>query len=279
MKRLLPVAIHAALIVAVLLTLYPILWVIKLAFSGTQQLDLSVNPLPTTFSLQNFAGLLQPRTASGEILFWRQAINSLVVAAAVTVVGVLFSASAAYALSRFSFRGKEATVKSLYFSQLMPGVVSLIPLYVLLDRLRLGGSLLGLILVYTATAIPFCVLMLRGAYDALPRELDEAVLLDGGTYYTAFFRVALPLSRPALATTALFSFLTAWNEFILAATLLSRPERYTLPVAIQQYVGDFHSEWGHFAAGALLVSLPVMALFLALERHLAGGLTQGAVKG
>ena len=168
----------------------------------------------------------------------------------------------------------------------MPGVVSLIPLYVLLDRLHalfarfhLDSSLFGLVLVYTATAIPFCVLMLRGAYDALPRELDEAVLLDGGTYYTAFFRVALPLSKPALATTALFSFLTAWNEFILAATLLSRPERYTLPVAIQQYVGDFHSEWGHFAAGALLVSLPVMALFLVLERHLAGGLTQGAVKG
>lgn len=279
MKRLAPIAVHVALVVAVALTLYPILWVLKLALSGTQQLSLSVNPLPTAFRLDNFAGLLQPRTADGTVLFWRQALNSMIIAAAVTVVGVLFSASAAYALSRFSFRGKDSTVKFLYLSQMMPGVVSMIPLYVLLDRLGLASSLFGLILVYTATAVPFCVLMLRGAYDALPRELDEAVLLDGGTYYTAFFRVALPLSRPALATTALFSFLTAWNEFILAATLMARPDRYTLPVAIQQYVGDFHSEWGHFAAGALVVSIPVMALFLVLERHLAGGLTQGAVKG
>lgn len=279
MKKLAPIAIHLALLAAVAVTLYPILWVIKLAFSGTQTLTLSVNPLPTTLRLDNFIGLLQPRAADGSILFVRQAINSLVVAGAVTIVGVQLSAGAAYALSRFSFRGRDGTVKFLYLSQLMPGVVSLIPLYVLLDRLHLGSSLFGLILVYITTAIPFCVLMLRSAYDALPRELDEAVLLDGGSYFTAYWKVALPLSRPALATTALFSFLTAWNEFILAATLMSRPERYTLPVAIQQYVGDFHSEWGHFAAGALVVSLPVMALFLMLERHLAGGLTQGAVKG
>jgi arabinogalactan oligomer/maltooligosaccharide transport system permease protein len=162
---------------------------------------------------------------------------------------------------------------------MLPGVVTLIPLYVLLDRLHLLDSLLGLILVYATTAIPFCVLMLRGFFDSLPRELDEAVLLDGGTYWTAFYRIALPLARPALATTALFSFLTAWNEFILAATLMAHPRRYTLPVAIQQYVGDFSADWGVFAAGALVVSLPVMALFLALERHLSGGLTQGAIKG
>ena len=106
-----------------------------------------------------------------------------------------------------------------------------------------------------------------------------AVLIDGGTRFDAFYRVALPLARPALAVTALFSFLTAWNEFILAATLMNDPLSFTLPVQLQRYVGDFSTEWGHFAAGAVIVSLPVMALFLALERHLVGGLTQGAVKG
>src|SRR5262249_41203675 len=139
--------------------------------------------------------------------------------------------------------------------------------------------LLGLILVYATTAIPFCVFMLKGYFDTLPRELEEAVLLDGGTHWDAFFRVALPLARPALAVTALFSVLTAWHEVILSATVLNGPLSFTLPVQLQRFVGDYSTEWGHFAAAAVLVSIPVMALFMALERHLVGGLTSGAVKG
>jgi arabinogalactan oligomer/maltooligosaccharide transport system permease protein len=158
-------------------------------------------------------------------------------------------------------------------------VVTSIPLYVLLDRLGLLNRLAGLVLVYATTAIPFCVFMLKGYFDSLPRELEEAVLLDGGTRADAFFRVILPLSRPAIAVTALFCFLTSWNEFILAATFMNDPLAFTLPVQLQRYVGDYSTEWGHFAAGAVLVSLPVMALFFALQQHLVGGLTQGAVKG
>jgi arabinogalactan oligomer/maltooligosaccharide transport system permease protein len=162
---------------------------------------------------------------------------------------------------------------------MFPGVVTSIPLYVLLDRIGLLNRASGLILVYATTAIPFCVFMLKGYFDTLPRDLEEAVLLDGGTRFDAFWRVALPLARPALAVTALFCFLTAWNEFILAATFMNDPRSFTLPVAMRRYVGDYATEWGHFAAGAILVSLPVMALFFALERHLVGGLTQGGVKG
>src|SRR5262249_15771334 len=146
-------------------------------------------------------------------------------------------------------------------------------------RLGLLNRLAGLVLVYATTAIPFCVFMLKGYFDSLPRELEEAVLLDGGTRFDAFFRVALPLSRPALAVTALFCLFTALHEFILASPFMSDARSWTLPVALQRYVGDYSTEWGHFAAGAILVSLPVMALFYALERHLVGGLTQGGVKG
>jgi arabinogalactan oligomer/maltooligosaccharide transport system permease protein len=121
--------------------------------------------------------------------------------------------------------------------------------------------------------------VLKGFFDSLTRELEEAVMLDGGSRFDAFFRVALPLCRPALAVTALFAFLSAWNEFILAATFMSRPQSYTLPVLLNHYVGDYSTEWGHFAAGAVLVSLPVMALFFALQRNLIGGITQGCVKG
>jgi arabinogalactan oligomer/maltooligosaccharide transport system permease protein len=272
-------AIHAALAAATVVTLYPVVWVLKMALSPSQGFALSPSPLPRAVTLRNFADVLGARDAAGHWLFGRQLVNSIVVSLAVTLLGVALACTAAYALSRFRFPGRRTSLRAFLLSQMFPGVVTSIPLYVLLDRLGLLNRQLGLVLVYATTAIPFCVFMLKAYFDTLPRELEEAVLLDGGTRFDAFFRVVLPLSRPALAVTALFSFLTAWNEFILAATFMNDPLSYTLPVALQRYVGDYSTEWGHFAAGAVIVSLPVMALFLALERHLIGGLTQGAVKG
>jgi arabinogalactan oligomer/maltooligosaccharide transport system permease protein len=276
MKRALT---HAALVLATFATLYPVLWVLKMALAPGQGFQLTANPLPTSFTLANFAEVLTARDAAGHLLFAYQLANSLIVAAAVTGVGVSLACTAAYALSRFRFPGRDTTLRGFFVSQMFPGVVTSIPLYVLLDRLHLLDRLAGLVLVYATTAVPFCVFMLKSAFDGLPRELEEAVLLDGGTRADAFFSVALPLSRPAIAVTALFCFLTAWNEFILAATFMSQPTHFTLPVQLQRYVGDYSTEWGHFAAGAVLVSMPVMALFFALERHLVGGLTQGGVKG
>ena len=121
--------------------------------------------------------------------------------------------------------------------------------------------------------------MLKGYFDTIPRELEEAAIMDGASHLQVFLKVVLPLARPALAVTALFSFMTAWNEFILAATLLNDQTVFTLPVALQRFVGEYKVEWGKFAAGALIVSAPVMALFFALQKHLVGGLTAGGVKG
>ena len=271
--------VHFLLVPVTVLTLYPVLWVLKMALSPAQAFALSANPFPTTWSLQNFAEVLTARDSVGHYLFARQLVNSVVVAALVTAIGLVLSTTAAWSLSRYRFPGREATLRGFLLTQMFPGVVTSIPLYVLLDHLGLLNHLMGLVLVYATTSIPFCTFMLKAYFDTLPRELEEAVLLDGGTRWDAFFRVALPLSRPALAVTALFAFLASWNEFILAATFMTDPVSFTLPVQLHRYVGDYSTEWGHFAAGAILVSLPVMALFLALERHLIGGLTDGAVKG
>lgn len=279
MKTLRTMVVHAVLILATVATLYPVLWVVKMALSPSQGFSLSPSPLPTAVTLRNFVDVVTTHDDAGRWLFGRQLANSIVVAAAATAVGVALACSAAYALSRFRFPGRRTSLRGFLVSQMFPGVVTSIPLYVLLDRLGLLNHMLGLVLVYATTAIPFCVFMLKGYFDSLPRELEEAVLLDGGTRFDAFWRVALPLARPALAVTALFCFLTAWNEFILAFTFMTDPRSWTLPVALQRYVGDYSTEWGHFAAGAIVVSLPVMALFFALERHLVGGLTQGGVKG
>lgn len=279
MRLLRTVLLHLLLLIATAVTMYPVLWVLKMALSPSQSFALTPTPWPTEFSLNNFRDVLYTRDAGGQLLFVRQLLNSVIVSAAVTVVGVAFSCSAAYALSRFRFPGRRTSLRVFLFAQMFPGVVTTIPLYIVLEKLHLLDHLGGLVLCYATTAVPFCVFMLKGAFDSLPRELEEAVLIDGGTRFDAFVRVALPLSRPAIAVTALFAFLTAWNEYILAATFISRPERYTLPVLLSRYVGDYSTEWGHFAAGAVLVSTPVMVLFFALQRHLISGMTAGGVKG
>ena len=147
------------------------------------------------------------------------------------------------------------------------------------DTLGLLDQTLGLVFVYSTTSIPFCVWNLKGYFDTIPKDLEESALMDGASQFTIFWRIIMPLSRPAIAVTALFSFMTAWNEYILAATFMSKESAYTLPVRLQSYVGNYTTEWGHFAAGALLVSIPVMILFFILQKHLVGGLTAGAVKG
>ena len=271
--------VHVILVFATVATLYPVVWVVRMAFTPSQGFSSSGTAWPEHPTLDNFRDVVGTHDLAGHWLFGRQLVNSLVVSLAVTIVGLILATSAAYALSRFRFRGRTTSLRAFLLSQMFPGVVTSIPLYVLLDHLHLLNHLAGLVLVYATTAIPFCVFMLKGYFDTLPRELEEAVLLDGGTRFTAFWRVSLPLARPALAVTALFSFLTAWNEFILAATFINEPTGFTLPVALQRYVGDYSTEWGHFAAGAIIVSLPVMALFFALEKYLVGGLTAGGVKG
>jgi arabinogalactan oligomer/maltooligosaccharide transport system permease protein len=194
-------------------------------------------------------------------------------------VGVLLSCTAAYALSRFRFPGRRASLATFLVVQMFPSTLLMLPLYVLLEALGLLNRLGGLVLVYATTSIPFCVWTLKGYFDTLPRELEEAARIDGASTLGVFFRIVLPLSRPAIAVTALFSFMTAWNEFILAGTFITDERGYTLPVLLHHYIGEYHAEWGHFAAAALVTSVPVMALFYVLQRYLVGGLTAGAVKG
>jgi arabinogalactan oligomer/maltooligosaccharide transport system permease protein len=271
--------IHLTLVIACAGALYPVLWVVKLAFSPTQSLSLSISPIPEAVTLDHFRDVLGATDAQGRWLFGRQLLASLVVSAATTLVGLSLAVTGAYALSRYRFPGKNTGMQALLVTQMFPATLMSVPLYALLKMLGLLDSWGGLVLVYSTSSLPFCVWMLKGYFDTIPRELEEAAVMDGATPWQVFIRVVLPLAKPALAVTALFSFMTAWNEFILAATLINDAARFTLPVALQQYVGEWKTEWGHFAAGALIVSAPVMALFFALQRSLVGGLTAGAVKG
>jgi arabinogalactan oligomer/maltooligosaccharide transport system permease protein len=212
-------------------------------------------------------------------LFGRQLLNSLIVALCTTILGIFLATTAAYAFSRFRFPGRRAGLLSFLVIQMFPGTMMMIPLYILVSSLGLLDQLLGLILVYSTTAIPFCVWMLKGYFDTIPKELEESAIIDGASRFRIFWSIILPLAKPAIAVTGLFSFMTAWNEFILAATFMNDETAHTLPVMLNGFVSATTVEWGHFAAGAIIVSIPVVALFFLLQRHLVSGLTAGGVKG
>jgi arabinogalactan oligomer/maltooligosaccharide transport system permease protein len=269
------IATHALLITCCAVVLYPVLWVLKMALSPGQGFSMSASPVPDEISADNFVHIF---TMDGG-LFWRQLLNSVIVSFTTTIIGVALACTAAYAFSRFRFPGRRAGMAGFLVTQMFPGVVMAIPLYILLDELGLLDSLTGLILVYSTSSLPFCVWMLKGYFDTIPRDLEEAAIMDGAGQWTIFTRIILPLAKPAIVVTGLFSFMTAWNEFILAATFLSDERMFTLPVVLQRFVGDYSTKWGYFAAGAIVVSLPVMALFFRLQKYLIGGLTAGAVKG
>jgi arabinogalactan oligomer/maltooligosaccharide transport system permease protein len=273
------VVIHVALVAIVAAVLYPVTLVCKKAFEPGRTFSLSASPIPKQVTLDHFGDLFTARTGSGELAFLHHALNSLVVALATTVVGVLLSCTAAYALSRFRFPARKASLTTFLVVQMFPATLLLMPLYVVLDKLGLLNSIAGLVLVYATTAIPFCVWTLKGYFDTLPRELEEAARIDGATPWMIFRRIILPLARPGIAVTALFSFMTAWNEFIMASTFMTNESRYTLPVLIATTVTEHTSDNGLFAAGALITSIPVMIAFYLLQRYLVGGLTAGAVKG
>lgn len=280
--------LHLVLLVMVGITVYPVLWVLTIALSGQQGLVIAdlpadpsaldrlraVVPWPSQFSAANF------RSVMADQPFGRWLFNSAVVAAATTFLGVALACTAAYAFSRFRFPGRRAGLMSFLVSQMFPGVLTLIPLYIIIVKwLGLGSSWIGLVLVYTMTAIPFCVWMMKGYFDTIPRELEESALIDGASPARVFFTIVLPLAKPAVAVTALFSFMTAWNEFIQAATFMDKEAMYTAPVGLRFFVGGFQQQWGYFAAGAIITAIPIMVLFMFLQRYLVSGLTAGAVKG
>jgi arabinogalactan oligomer/maltooligosaccharide transport system permease protein len=274
---------HLLLIVAVAFALYPVLWVISTAFSASAEPVPRVLPLPEGPTLEHLRGVaFSTLKVPGEPerwLFGLQFLNSIVISLATALVGVVIAIPTAYALSRFEFVGKEGGVRTLLATQMFPAVASAIPLYIILDALGLLGTRSGLVLCYATTAVPFAIFQLRGAFDTIPRDLEEAAMVDGATRFEAFVRVVLPAARPAIAVTALFAFMSAYNEFVLAHTMLGREEMYTLPVVLQRYISEFSADWPKFAAGSLLVSIPVMILFYIAQRHLIAGLTSGGVKG
>lgn len=266
--------IHSFLFGMLIIALFPVFFVLQAAVRPSQSLyTLTLSLWPSHPTLDNFKYILT------QIPFPLWLRNSLVVCGATMVAGLVGSATGAYALSRFRFAGKRMTLILLLAIQSFPTVLALIPIYIILRLVHLVGTPFGLILAYVSVALVFAAWNLKGYFDTIPHELDEAALIDGCTPTQAFLRITLPLAVPALAVTALLMFITGWNEWVMAQTLLSDENNYTVPVGLWGLQNDYRIPWGYFASAALIVSIPIMTLFLLLQRYFRSGLTVGGVKG
>lgn len=254
---------------------FPLLWLLSASFKSTQELNsLAVNLIPQQWDFSNYASALERQnllTAAG---------NSILVAIVTMVISVLLSMPMAYALARLKGKLRAAGTVWILVSQVFPTILIIIPLFLVLRSLQLNDTLFGLILVYVTFTMPFTLWMLQGYVAAIPPELEEAAEMDGAGRFTILRTVILPLLAPGLVATAMFTFVSAWNEFFLALVLIQSPELYTLPIALRSFLGaEGQTQLGPLAAGAILATIPSLIIFGILQKRLTGGMLAGAVKG
>lgn len=271
-SRLASVGLHGTLILASAIAVFPVAWVLLTSLkpaSGWQSTELKLFSDPT---LANYQQVLT------ETKFLRWFANSVVVAGLTTVVGLFLAATAAYALSRMRFPGQRPLMSGFLVVQMFPVAILIVPIYNIMAALHLLNTYGGLVLAYCTVAVPFCAWMLKGYFDTISPEIDEAGRMDGLTPFGTFWRLILPLSRPGLAVTGFYSFLTAWGEVAYATTFMVGEENYTLAVGMQQFVGQYKAEWGLLTASSVLITIPVGIVFFLAQKHLVAGLTAGGSK-
>ncbi|WP_159455229.1 sugar ABC transporter permease [Pseudobacteriovorax antillogorgiicola] len=214
-----------------------------------------------------------------EYLFLQWIYNSLIIAFSASFIGVFLAATTAYAFARFNFPGKQFANGFLFTTQMIPAPMMIIPVYLVVKSLNLGNTYAGLVLAMSVTTLPFSIMVLRGYFETIPKSLEDAARVDGCNPISTFFRILLPLSTPALAIAFLFSFTSAWTEFLLASTLIDDVELRPWTLGLMEFSGSFDSRWGLFAAGSVVIAIPSMMLFLYSSKYVVSGLTVGSVKG
>ncbi|MGC4937244.1 carbohydrate ABC transporter permease [Kribbella sp. DT2] len=267
------VAKFAGLGICLVLTVFPLYWILVTSFKDPG--SIFAYPLkywPTNFSLDNYTGLF--KQSNFGVFIGNSLIVSLVAAALATLVSLL----AAYVLARFEFVSKGAVMGAFLVTQMIPGFIALGSLYILMTRMYLVDSRVGLILVYVAVSIPLCTVMLRGFFENVPASLEEAAMVDGCSRLSALFRVLVPVMTPGIAASYIFNFVNCWNELFLSVTLLNSDSNKTVPAALNGFISSYNIDWGSMSAAAVLSIIPTMILFAVASRYIVQGLTAGAVK-
>jgi arabinogalactan oligomer/maltooligosaccharide transport system permease protein len=261
--------------------LFPVIWILSMSldprdFSRPQGLTL----VPPGATLKAYQAVLA-KPSPNPVTFWQLLRNSLLVAGGTALFSVVIGTSAAYAFSRLKFPGHNLGMLGFVLVLMIPPGGTLAPLFVLLNTVGIRDSLLGLMIAFTATALPFAIWNMKGFIDSLPYDLEEAAQIDGANRSQGFIKVILPLAVPGIAVTALWGFLNGWSEFILSWTFLTDPVTFTLPMVLRGMVGQYASgtPWAAFSALSIVVSIPPILIFFFLQKYLVGGLAVGGVKG
>jgi arabinogalactan oligomer / maltooligosaccharide transport system permease protein len=270
-------ALHAGLVGAALIAVFPVLWIGISSFKPQQEIigQAELNVWPDEWTWSNYRNVITNNDYEFVHWFW----NSIAIALVTTVIGVFLAATAGYALSRWRFPGYRAALNSFLITQMFPAAILLVPIYNIIVNLGLLNTKGALILTYSSVAVPFCVWMLKGYFDTIPISLEEAGRIDGLTPFGTFWKIVMPLSLPGIAVTSFYSFITAWNEVAFANIIMTENETYTLPVGLRTYVFQFDQDWELLTAGSMLVLVPAAIMFLIAQRYLVSGLTRGGVKG
>lgn len=267
------IAIHATLVVCCFVAVFPVAWIALASFKPRSEIG-SLAPVAEP-TLANYRRLL------GETEFLTWFGNSVVVAGFTMLVGIFMSATAGFAISRWNFPGKRPLMWVFLITQMFPVAILIVPIYRIMAALGLINTSIGLVLAYCTVAVPFCTWMLKGYFDTIPRDLDEAAAIDGLGPFQTFWRVILPLARPGLAVTAFYTFLTAWGEVAYATAFLNTQDQYTLAYGLQTFVPQAPSLplWELLTPAAVLITIPAGIVFFFAQRHLVAGLTAGGTKG
>ena len=267
------VGTHTALLGIAAFALAPLLWAISSAFKSDTEIMTNLSLIPAKPTLEHF------RVVLSESAFGTWFLNSLLVAGGTTLLAIVVGSLAGYAMSRWRFRGRGLYGNSLLVIQMFPGVMLAIPMYLLLTKFHLIDTLWALLVTYLTFALAFSVWMLKGYFDGIPREIEEAALIDGASRLQALWHVIMPLAGPGIVTVAVFSFLLSWNEFFFAYVFLASDSKFTLSLGLYSFIQQFTTQWGNIMAAGTLATLPVLVFFFLLQRSLTRGLVAGATKG
>ncbi|HEY0774151.1 MAG TPA: sugar ABC transporter permease [Nocardioidaceae bacterium] len=267
------IGIHTMLIGATVIALFPVLWILASSFKPANRILSSEIKIIDNPTLDNYVNVL----TKTDFPTWF--MNSVITAAFTMLFGVFMAATAGYALSRFNFPGRRSLMWTFLVTQMFPVAILIVPIYTIMANLGLINTLTSLVIAYCTVAVPFCTWMLKGYYDTIPRELDEAAALDGLGPFATFYRVILPLARPGLAVTMFYTFLTAWGEVAYATAFLQTDRKFTLGYGLQTFVPQFNQRWEYLTPAAILITIPAALIFLLAQRHLVSGLAAGATKG
>ena len=266
--------LHLPLAVFIVITLAPFYWILVTSLkTSTEVFARPITYWPKVLTFENYRYLFRDL---GFDVYFR---NSLIVSISATCIVSILALIGGYAMSRYRFKGKGLVYVLLLFTQMFPAVVLMIPLFETMNKLRLINTLLSLIITCSVTNLPFCLFMMMGYYNSIPRSLEEAAQVDGCSLLGAVFRVLLPTMRPSIVATGAYAFINSWNVFIYATAFITKKAKYTIPLALNIFQGEFNTNYSGLAAGCVVALIPVLVIFAFIQKNLAGGATSGAVQG